>query len=57
MAFLSYMIGDKQWWVRLFGWGISYKDLRRHPLIFSERNGYSKYLRIGPHCLKLLPRD
>jgi hypothetical protein len=25
------------WWVRVFGWGVSCKDVRRRPLLFSER--------------------
>jgi hypothetical protein len=34
-------------WFRVFGWGLHWKDLRRHQLNFSERNGLVKKLRIG----------
>jgi hypothetical protein len=34
-------------WLRVFGFGITWKDTRRHRLIFSERNGYCKHILIG----------
>lgn len=34
-------------WVRLFGYGVTGKDTRTHGLLFSERNGYTKTLRLG----------
>ena len=34
-------------WIRFFGYGISAKDLKHHNLLFSERNGLKKFLKIG----------
>lgn len=34
-------------WFRLFGKGLAWKDTRRHHLLFSERNGYVKYVMVG----------
>jgi hypothetical protein len=34
-------------WFRLFGVGLSWKDSKRHGLLFSERNSYRRRLRIG----------
>lgn len=34
-------------WVRLFKGGVKWKDTRRHNLLFSERQGISKYVKIG----------
>jgi len=34
-------------WLRLFGVGFGWKDLRQHRLTFSERNGYKRYCKIG----------
>ena len=35
-------------WVRLGrkGWGIKWKDITVHPLLFSERNGYRKGIEV-----------
>ena len=41
-------------WVRLFGYGIAWKDVSTHPMLFSERNGYVKTLRIGRWSFRLL---
>ncbi len=38
---------DGQFWIRIFGWGIAIKDVNKHPLLFSERNGYVKFIQIG----------
>lgn len=54
---LTWMIGNKQWWFRLLGRGIAYKDLRHHRLVFSERHGYARYFRVGPHCFRYLSKE
>lgn len=41
-------------WFRIFGIGIHWKDISRHKMYFSERNGYVKYLKIGSWIFKLL---
>jgi hypothetical protein len=44
-------------WVRVFGVGISGKNTVTHPLLFSQRNGYKKYLRVGEWVFSYLPRS
>ena len=39
-------------WFRLFGYGVIIKETRRHPLLFSERNGMRKQLQVGPFSLR-----
>ena len=34
-------------WFRVFGFGLRWKDLRNHDLVFSERNGYTKHFEVG----------
>lgn len=41
-------------WVRLFGIGLHIKDIRTHPLLFSERYGHSKYIQIGSYRIRYL---
>jgi hypothetical protein len=33
--------------IRVFGYGVSWRDLRKIPPLFSERNGYKKHINIG----------
>ena len=40
-------ISKYSWWFRVFGRGISCRNGNVWGLRFSERNGYSKYMRIG----------
>ena len=41
-------------WFRLFGYGIVFKDVKRHPLLFGERNGFTKYLKIRNLIIRFL---
>jgi len=34
-------VGGRRGWFRLFGYGLMWKDTRKHRLLFSERNGYT----------------
>lgn len=43
-------------WFRLFGVGLHVKDTRRHPLLFSEREGRARRLPLGPWSVRALPR-
>lgn len=43
-----------QGWFRVLGFGLAWKDTRLHPLLFSERNGYRKGLRLGAWMFHLL---
>ncbi len=45
---------DSRGWFRILGWGIAFKDLRRHELLFSERNGYTKTLKLFNWSFKIL---
>lgn len=41
-------------WFRLFGIGVSWKH-ESLGLLFSQRNGYSKYIKIGKWVISYLP--
>ena len=41
-------------WFRLFGYGLTWKH-ERAGLMFSERNGYTKYCKIGKWIIKTVP--
>jgi len=45
---------DGLFWFRLFGYGISIKDLNKQRLYFSERYGYTKHLIIGNYSVAIL---
>ena len=47
--------GDGFYWFRLFGRGLKFKDITKHRLLFSERNGYEKYIKIGNWIVGYLP--
>ena len=49
--------GNRIGWFRLFGVGMKWKDLRKHDLLFSERNGYTKYIRIRNWTFGYLKRS
>lgn len=49
-----YYYNDDFGWFRLFGIGLTWKDFSKHGLIFSERYGYTKYLKIGKYVIRLL---
>ena len=51
MKLLSYYKSDGFFWVRMgsYGRGFALKDIRKHDLIFSERNGYDRLYGIGKH--------
>jgi hypothetical protein len=41
-------------WIRIFGKGIAWKDLRYHRQLFSERTDLKRTLRIGHHSFKTI---
>ena len=47
MRVWSFYYKDRSGWFRIFGKGLKWKDVTRHDLLFSERNGYSKALNVG----------
>ena len=42
-------------WVRILGIGISWKNRKKVPILFSQRYGYKKYLIIGYYDFHFLP--
>ena len=44
---VSWHFYDGGFWLRIAGAGISVVDKSKHPPLFSERNGYTKVLRVG----------
>jgi hypothetical protein len=52
---LAYSRSKGMFWFRIFGYGISFQNLKHKPLTFSERNGYAKKLvKVGTTYIKLL---
>lgn len=45
-----------QGWIRILGIGLSWKNTKLYPSIFSERYGHSKYIQIANYRLKYLKR-
>jgi len=50
----SYYCYDGGMWFRLFGYGLSIENTDKRSLIFSERNGYIKTIKIGNYSIKFL---
>lgn len=46
MIWASYH-SDGLGWFRIFGRGLHWKDITRHPLLFSQRYGYKKAITFG----------
>ena len=44
-------------WFRIFGYGLHIKDTKRHQLMFSERNGLTKYWKVGVWIVRVLKPD
>jgi hypothetical protein len=44
------------WWFRLFGWGVCWKRVAEHPLLFSERVLHRGWTVCGLHIRFLTPR-
>lgn len=42
------------WWFRIFGWGLHGKNIKLHPMLFSERNRKVKFIKIGNWIFKIL---
>jgi hypothetical protein len=41
-------------WIRTFGIGFKWKDITKHPLLFSERYGKARGLQIGKYRISFL---
>lgn len=49
-------VAARQGFVRLFGWGVHWKDTREHRELFSDRERIYRQLRIGPWLITPLKR-
>ena len=47
----------QSWWFRLFKYGIAARNIQRHPLLFSERKGYKKYLLVNNWLFEFIRRS
>lgn len=54
LSIIALNISNGRSWIRLFGYGFSVKNTRKHSELFSERNNYSKVLRVGRYLFKYL---
>lgn len=54
--FSFYYKKDMIGWFRLFNKGLSWKNVNVMGLNFSERNGFSKYLKMGKWIISYLPK-
>lgn len=54
MRFFSSHTSDGRGWFRIMGYGLSWKNTKKHDLIFSERYGYRKGFRIGKYIIHFL---
>lgn len=52
--YFTYCRYDGGFWFRVYGVGLSVQDRQHRPALFSERNGYTKVLRIGKRAIRLL---
>lgn len=41
-------------WLRVFGYGLRWTDIRSWGLNFSQRNGYERYRQFGPWTVSVL---
>jgi len=44
-------------WFRIFGYGLLFKNIPIHGLLFSERNGYKKVFKIGKWQIRTLNKE
>jgi hypothetical protein len=56
MKILSYNNGGGIFWIRFFGIGFSVKNTNIVPLRFSERNGYTKSIKVGKFYISYLKK-
>lgn len=49
-----FVLSNGLWFFRIFGYGLHWKNTDKHPLLFSQRNGYRKALTIGNWCFTIL---
>lgn len=50
-----YHVSDNGFWFRIFDYGLVFTH-KSEKMLFSERNGYIKYITIGNYRIKFLDR-
>ena len=45
--YLCFSFYSGGFWFRLFGFGLSVVDNKKHPMLFSMRMGLKKYIKVG----------
>ena len=53
---LSYAIGLHYGWVRIFGYGIAWRDIRHTPMLYTERNRLQTHWHIACWSVHYLSR-
>jgi len=53
-GFFSFYKYKGMFWFRFFGYGLHGKNYIKHHLLFSERTGYKKFVKIGKWVFKIL---
>ena len=54
---IDYQFGDLCGWLRVFGWGVAWDDIRVRDRIYPAARRYNAGLRIGHWALTFLRRD
>ena len=54
MKFIAWHIDKGFFWIRIFGKGFVIKNTKLHPMLFSERYKYVKYIKIKNWIIKKL---
>jgi len=57
MKFITYSAMKHRFWFRIFGYGISGKNVKTHGLVFSERIGKRKRIQIFGWSFTWLKRN
>lgn len=50
----GFYYAEGYFWFRIFGYGLHIKDAKRHQLMFSERNGLTRYWKVGGWVVRVL---
>lgn len=57
MRILTYNKTKGHFWFRLFGRGLLIKNIMIYPLLFSQRNGYTKGILIGKYWIEYVSKN
>ena len=54
IVLLDYYYSNGFGWFRIFGIGLLWKNTKKHGMLFSERAGYIKFIKIGKYLIRFL---